>query len=487
MRSNISFDRFFREYIGKAVICSSVVMLCVTFIGILAFSADRSNQTYLKDLFAALEGKNIGDTFIKKDAEAIKRIVFDKREPDAKIDANVAARNRLKDIERVNNIKLNSNLDKIVSVVLGETQDFSNTIKIMPIRVFFFRFFIFWYLAFLMCCTFQFSIVSWNRNESLYDWPWNKQWTYWMFAFMLPGILLFGVFKGIFKHTREQTQAALDLSNLDGLVEEAAVDPRVIDLPEGTQGDYDPLNLHDDILVDERIDPLHYEGNRALQSMSNYLKEIEEAKKHIDETKKSWRKVFLKSAQTHTQHLQEESEKARNELSSAGLALTKAQKKFAEAEQALKDWHKQLNNIRERNSEDYAQELERIGKLDRVAAVKIQRDYLVVYTKTIYIHHGSRCFEMGAYEIHMPLYKGCSDILVRTLYTTHRQGRGHIYLVGERYCAGTLAPSIDEALQKKEFASAIEYLLEAMQSASGGKEQEVFQWKEVRFNDPIEE
>lgn len=168
---------------------------------------------------------------------------------------------------------------------------------------------------------------------------------------------------------------------------------------------------------------------------------------------------------------------AKTKLSELGKNITAAQRDFAEAKRNLKEWQDNIEGRQQSTASDYSNKFDELLKIDKVLAVEVADNSLNVYTDTIYIDFNSARYEIGMFKIVVPIFT-CT-VYVYNLCSTHPSKWDHPYGTGGGFCFGNLGNFISNALNKKEYASAVVAILQALQSAQGDNQSAVQQWRKV--------
>lgn len=210
------------------------------------------------------------------------------------------------------------------------------------------------------------------------------------------------------------------------------------------------------------------------------------AKQNFRKTKEKWSRIFFEISNKEIDRISKMVKEKKDKLSELGRQVTDTQRALALAEQELNEWNSRFRGTATDSNCDYLRELYLILKLEGVETVEIEEESksIIIYTDTIYITHLKRRFKIGVFKIKINL---CNGICFNGIKVENLFGRiafvdeiyDHPFCNSENFCFGELEETINSALNKKEFAVAVEYILQALHSGKGAYLDLLCQWREV--------
>ena len=444
MTRNTGIGGFWRNYISAGLAIGCFLVVVCSGLGALIFHLDRYAEIYRRDLYFALEGKNVDNSNAKEAAVLIKTMV--KKEKTLSPQEYASALNKMHARGYMKLFLAKSN--KIIELAQGKIKDLSGSAKITGWIIFWKWFAILSYLCLALCATVNFvwaSIDSWQGaryTESLLEWPWREWWTY-------PSILL------------------LSPALLPCMIVEAGI--RVF---RGTLWRALTGRRPEDGQVSVSSE------KEIARAKAGAQKKIQAVKKAVERAKEAWVQKYMENVEQEPQRLEREADDQRHRLSNMGGQISAAQKALAQAQKKLADWKKNEDKIRAKARVEHLKDFERLQKLAHVEAIEIEGSMLYVYTDTIYIAVGRKKYEIGNFKIEINMRDGWWNRL-ENLCTTHPRGAYHPYGSGGGFCFGSLSGPIRTAFQEREFAAGVQFILQALQSADGDNPEKVREWKAV--------
>lgn len=384
------------------------------------------------------------------------------------------------DGERYERIFLH-NRENITKLVQGETENLSAQVSFpSPINYILIFFGLAW-LVMALLVTINFVAQSICESESLFHVPWKNPWTYGLMALMLPCILpcfaMEGSVRGIIflieilrRVNREERE-----EHHKEEYKTAAVSPEEVEARNRQVKEEEKRRREEEKKRQEEA-----LENRIICGRQNAQMHIRRAHERMVQTQELWKNVFTEYLTKRTHALQGQIASHRSNLQSLGETITKEQKELALAQDELKQWNEGLEAIKHKKSEEYIQELHRILNLQHVKAIEIEDRTLRVFTDTLYIIYGGNRYEIGMFEIAIRLGATNVDgISLKNFSSTHPFGTPHPYARENAICWGAIADPISNMIRQKEYAVAIDFILQALQSAEGDNPSYVKQWRQI--------
>ncbi|MBU1179923.1 hypothetical protein KJ885_03195 [Patescibacteria group bacterium] len=444
MTRNTGIRGFWGNYISAGLGIGCFLVVVGSGLGALIFHLDRRAQIRGRDLYFALEGKSVDNSNAKEAAVLIRTMV--KKEKTLSPQEYASVLNKIDTCGYMKLFLAKSN--KIIELAQGKIKNLSGSVKITGWMIFLKWFAILSYLCLVLCTTVNFVLVSldsWQSaryTESLLEWPWREWWTYPSILLMSPALLPCMIVEAgirVFRGTLRQ-----------GLTGRRPEDGQV------------------SVLSEKEI----------ARAKTGAQKKIQAVKKAVEHTKEAWVQNYLANLEQEPQRLEREADDQRQRLSSLGGQISGTQKALAQAQKKLADWKKNEDKIRAKARVEHLKDFERLQKLAHVEAIEMDGDMLCVYTDTIYIAVGRKKYEIGNFKIEINIRQGCWRSL-ENLCTTHPRGAYHPYGANGSFCFGSLSGPLHMALQEREFAAGVQFILQALQSADGDNPEKVREWKAV--------
>lgn len=535
------FGEFCDECLGVGAIVALIVLCLGTFISAGFFDTGRDALIYGRDFFRALEGKPIDNKDISHDAEILKKIFQGSSKGGQEEGGNVLAslgEFKTRSIFGASFLMTASEILRGKKSNVSETISipswlvFWQVYTLSAIFLFSLSFTVSFVVYCLMCGE---SLLDWH-------WRRFSSWACYliMFPTLIPFLLVeIGILKPIkkFQEAVEQKRAAvaereaeeaarraeeyaqrreqeeyerlarldiirshernadppvlppeeddIDFEELMRQVAACAEAPSVRDLD--GEGDLDGIdfaelldNEPDDELEDMLVEkppepkPLSQLEMRRLAAR----KCIQEALERFEETKKEWRDYFLRKAGERERYLERDVATSKGELARLGEELSHTHIIHAHRENLLREWKKTVSGVKENKGKEYLREIELLMKLKHVKAIEIRDTVLLVYTDTLFVQYDKKIYELGIFELRIGLFLP-HVVGVYNLASTHPQGKDYPYGSEGRFCFGDLTDTISTALQKGEFAAAVEYMIQSISHINPGEGRKIEGWKEV--------
>lgn len=430
-----SFSDFLEEYFLKGFIVAFIIIMLVGVFGSFALDNAITDQHREYNLYSALiQDKNKAvDVNTAKAAQLTQQIFSSKSSPQEQV-ANLS---KLKSLDT---FYLNLVLDKnniISGLVSGDTKDISNLVFFNKWSSFALYFLLFIWLCVSLCTTVNFVNESISSRESLFNWPWKRAWTYPMIIIMSPFLFLAMLLESSYRlvvlfvklvSNRNKTQ------------------------PESKEFVY----------------------NNELEIKA--LRLIEHIQNQIDVVREVYLFKCLQDLDEVANNLQDEVSSNRDELINLGDQIKITQFNLAKSERELTEYKSNLENLKNKSKYQFILDFEQILKIKHVAAVDVNCAKLSVYTEMVYIDYQSKRYQIGIIVIDIDIEK-LSFLKLTNLCSTHPGNECHPY--GSNFCWGGLNNSIRNTLKSGEFASTIEFMIQAIHSAQGDNPDKVKEWKEV--------
>jgi len=352
-------------------------------------------------------------------------------------------------------LKKNSEITRLIK---GEKINLADSVLIPEWRTFWYCWGIYAYLCLVLGTTISFVAVSIMDGEGLLDWPWEELWVYPSILVMLPALapcmaveLTYRIGKiGYSKLVVNQYRETVSANQADTIVNQA------------------PVLSPDEILQEKKT---KVQGQiQDATSGSN-----------VERTKQQWLNFFLTNPDAETQRLNSVVRSSKDRLSYLGKEITETQRALAKAQQELVEREQDLKKEKQKSAADYLKDFEQLRALPHVAAIEIVDDLLTIYSDTIYIEYQQARYEIGIFAIFIRM--ATESLSLRNLCTTHPRGYDHPYAQRDSFCWGSLRDPINNALREKQYAVAVQYIIQALQSAAGDNPQAVTEWKKVRKNE----
>lgn len=455
MRYN-DFGNFFDGYISKGFVVGAVCILLGLVFGALFFDIRQSGLKKENMLYLAIQGKEVENSTVKEAAELIMSMVT-KRDKDSLIE-HLLVVEKLEELGGTNNFYLKlifNKKGKIISLAQGKIKPSELLVKTTEWRVFWSWWSILSILILILACTINLCWETFDDGESLFLWPWNKWWVY-------PSILL------------------LSLVLIPAMAIEIAVRVIVFIIKKivkffNQAVDFSFRNRSKTKAERQKVRKLSLELEEKKQVA---FKMIEEIKKGSSAAKTKWSKIYLYDVEKRTWKLRERVDQLRLYLSELGQKIGSVQKDLAESQRQLSEWEKTLEQQKNKKQEDCFRDFDQLLSLPHVEAIEITDEQLRIYTDVIHIDYGFRKrYEIGIFVIKIEL--DYDNVSLENLSSTHPNGYYHPYVVGNIFCWGALSGPISQALHRKEYFVAVQYILQAMQSAEGDNRSKVTEWKGV--------
>lgn len=451
MTRNTDFYHLFDYYIGSGAFIALLICLFGLLFGAVCFNGEQDKIEKVKNIYLALEGKDVENSKTQQAAALITYIVKKGKTFTPKKYAGI-----LKEIDDFGYLDLFLKKRKeIIGLVQGKIKNLSNSVEIPQWMTFWKWFGALAWLCFAVGMTVNFvwtSVDSWQgsrRVESLIEWPWKSWWTYPVILIMSPALL-------------------------PCMVVEATVRLFTGSLRRTLTGEELERQRHSQ---QTRQPPVLNKAKLAKQKAAA-RKQIQNVRKTVENTKEVWVQTYLANLEEEPERLQRDVDSKRQLLSTLGGEISSAQKALAESQKKLADWKKNEDKIKIKARAEHLKDFERLQNLAHVEAMEIDNDILHVYTDTIYIETGSSKHEIGNFVIKINMRAGCFHSL-KNLCTTNPSGRDHPYGSGGSFCFGSLGSPIYRAFREREFAAGTQFILKALQSADGDNPRVVKNWKKV--------
>lgn len=478
------------DYFGAGILVGGILTLLVVLIGFVIFCINYTSARDEFGLYKALETKE----FWQEKAEQNKAKGTQEARPSKESDEMKIYRiirtialtdskeKSLKLLAELRDSKSKSlyesmflqNCEKITKLAKGEIENLSSQVKFPSFWNYLFLFLILSWLSIVVCVTVNFVSRSIYEKESLFALPWENPWTYGLIALMLPGILpcfaVEGSMRGIAFLAKEVRHENLRGRETDETVEHPDGNSISPEDEARMRQARNAENKQQREVLDERV-------SCGRQNAEIYIKNAHE---RMPKTQERWKTVFLEHLSERMQELQNNTAAHRNNLHSLGKTITSEQKNLALAEDELKRWKDGIEALKQRKSEEHIQELNRILNLQHVMAVEVKGNCMSVFTDTLYINYDGNRYEIGMFAINIRLDTTSVDgISVQNFASTHPHDATHPYGSKSSICWGVMADPISNMIQQKEYAVAIDFILQAMQSAEGDRPTNVLQWRQT--------
>lgn len=447
MRATVDFGDFLEDYIGVGFVIGIILVLLVGIGGTGSYDGSKIKPAEEKKLYLALEGKAVDGTQAKEAAKIIRAIV----EKNKTLPEYLGSLEKLQKSSSHHFVTFLQKKDKIIGLLKGDVKNLSASVEVPTWATFWKYYLILSWLGLALACTINFLRESLSNGESLLQWPWRAPWVYPAIVFMSPVLIpCMAVEAGI--------RAPKKLYRL---------------IVRRTSGEQPRLS------GDGHEDRKRLDENELNRKKLMAAEQIKNAASRIDEAKKAWAENRLPLFQQKTESFKQRVASCKEELSSLGRGITSTQRGLAEAEKELAAWEQNLEKNKDKAYADYLKELDQLLNLPYVKAVEIVGRYLFVYTDMIYIKYHGRTYEIGVFKI--TIWLDIRNFSVENLCTTHPLGKHHPYGGDPRsyFCWGSLAGPIYKALEEKEYAVAVHYIIQALQSAQGDNPEGAKEWKEV--------
>ncbi len=448
MTRRTDLNHFFKDYVGGGLIAAMLIIIFLTLICLMGYYEDAKGPRKEHNLYAALQGESTGDSNAQEAANLIK-LVLQKQKS---LPEYLTSLDKLSSLKNDNSFYLKLFLEKrekIANLVSGKIKNLSRTVEVPKWTTFWKWFAILSWLCLAICATINFIGESLDSSESLLEWPWDEAWVYPAILVMSPALLpcmaieITGrLFIIAFRSLRTRITRAANV-----VVQSDAND------------------------ASEKADTTEVKKQEALGQISN-------VQSRIEATKEVWIENCLDRLDQETNRLEEKVTSNRNNLSSLGREIARVQRTLAESQKELMNWQTGLETTKGKAKEDYLRDFEQLTKLPHVSAVEVNGNELYVYTDMVYIDNAFERYEIGMIMINIDMMSG-EFLRLKNLCSTHPHGYDHPYGSGGSFCWGGLSRPISNALRVKEFASAVQFMIQAIYSADGDNPSKVKEWKEV--------
>lgn len=205
------------------------------------------------------------------------------------------------------------------------------------------------------------------------------------------------------------------------------------------------------------------------------LSRIRKLQKCFPKTEKKWMGILDKSINTQSAKIHSRIKEIEGQIKFLNGEIKTFQVAIAKEKSNLTMLEKSLVKGKER--EEFAEKIKQILRIKHVEAVDCTDNLIRVYTDMIYIRYGKARYKIGILEIIISLEEHC--VRVHNLCSTHPQRRSHPYGSYGDICFGATSGPMVQALHDKEYAIAVTYILQSLQSASGDAPHRVTEWKKV--------
>lgn len=448
----------FEDFVGEYILTGFVVgLICVALglvFGALVFSDHRTELEKENMLYLAIQGEKIESSSVKEAAGLIKSMAT--KPGENLLENHLQSIERLKELGGADNFYLKlifKKKGKIISLAQGKIKASELLVEVTKWGVFWNGWIILSIIGLILACTINLCWETINDGESLFFWPWNKWWVY-------PSILL------------------LSPALIPAMAIEVVI--RIIAFIVVSVIEFFGWLIR--YLFRSRPESEKQRAKVREQSLEDKkkaaLETIKAIKDRMDATKERWSRIYLRGIEIKTRELRERVSSSRSSLSELGQRISSTQKELAESQRQLNEWEETLEQQKDKKKEDCFRDFDQLVNLPHVEAVEITDEQLRVYTDIIYIDYGfRRRYEIGIFIIKIGLEY--NDVGLENLSSTHPSGLYHPYGDGGGFCWGALSSPISHAINRKEYFVAVQYILQAIQSAEGDNRSKVTQWKEV--------
>lgn len=430
-----SFSDFFEDYFLKGFVSAFIIIMLVGVIGSLSLDSVITDQHREYNLYSALvQNENKATDVNTAKAAQLTQQIFSSKSSSQEQVANLS---KLKSIDI---FYLNLVLDKnnvISSLISGSTTDISHLVIFYKWSSFALYFLLFIWLCVSLCTTVNFVNESISSRESLFNWPWKRVWTYPMIIIMSPFLLL-----------------AMLLESSYRLV---VLLVKLVSNKNETQPESKEFVCNNELEI-------------------KALRLIDHVRNQIDVVREVYLYRCLQDLDKVRDNLQDEVSFNRDELINLGDQIKITQFNLAKSERDLSEYKSNLENLKNKSKYQFILDFEQILKIKHVAAVDVNCAQLSVYTEMVYIDYQSKRYQIGIIVIDIDIEK-LSFLKLTNLCSTHPGNECHPY--GSNFCWGGLNGSIRNTLKNGEFASTVEFMIQAIHSAQGDNPDKVKEWKEV--------
>lgn len=450
MTNSRGLRSFLSNYLATGLVSGGIFAIvgCVT--SICFYANERAEARLTRDFYLGLEGKKADD----KEAALAAWLV------DSMIKWENLGKSGLNNYQALGKIRngfyrdlylaKKETIHKIVSgtLVKGKKITLSDTIKAYPWSTFWKWLLLSVWLLLAFCAFLNFLLYSLDGvdhdRESLLEWPWKKVWTYPAIAVMSPALLPAMMIEAVYRTCKGTLRQTITGRGEDREERRPAM-------------------------------PVIRE-NTLLEKKAEAQNTIARAKANLEANRERWVNHCL-SRMDQAPQIENEIYNLRDRLSNLGNDISRYQRALAQKQKELEDYKKTAAERQEQSRADFLKAFEQIANLAHVEAVEVGGSILRVFTDTIFIKHDGRTYEIGSFMIEIDMF--CGQVMkTKNLSSTHPDNYDHPYGHG-KICFGATQGLINAALNQKEFAVAVQYILLALQTAEGDKPEAVRRWKEV--------
>lgn len=449
------FDDFIKDYILKGFLLAVIISLLGLFLGSMIFNDHRNDLKNENDFYfhLVMQDEKAEKSNVKKTADLVRSMVMEQ-----------GSNSLIEQLQNIENLKESSDFyfklvlsktNKIISLVQEgrEKTEIDFLIEVPEWKIFL-RVWGFISVCFLIfCCVINICGETFNNRESLFSWPWNKWWVYSSVLLLSPALIPAMAIEVVIR-------TFLFFAGLVGNFFRWLIMCML-------RGELRPKEQKFEV-----------EEQKLKDRKRIVLEMIQEIKTKIDITKKRWSEIYFRDIEAKTRELRGQVGDSRSNLSKLGQRISSTQKELAEFQRQLNEWEKTLEQQRNKKKEDCFKDFDQLVNLPHVEAIEVTDEQLKIYTDIIYIDYSPRKrYEIGIFVIKIGLNNG--DVRLENLSSTHPTGLFHPYGRSSNFCWGSLLDPITHALSRKEYFVAIQYILQAIQSAEGDNRSVVTEWKEI--------
>lgn len=403
IRKGMSFG-YFVKHIKTALIVAFVLIGFLLFIGSLIQDNIRSDRINEQNLYWALQGKAVEDKEAIKTAEMARKIHKDgvtiTSVESWKQFKKLMWENEEADSRAPNSLRFAFNhWDRVVSILENPETEipiripaWSSWLKLMGL--------ISWIIL-ALCLSIGYVVVTDDRNDKFWRYPWDKFWAWLMIPIMLPYIFFVQSGTGIYFLVRQINRA-------------------------------DALNQK--------------------QNLEQLISTVQ-SPAAMEHSRQAWIHLQNKELKLEEKALEMEIEKRRAYLVNLGKDLEKEQRDLALARTALKELNETAKTSPTRKThEEAGQEFDKLFRLPELQAVKVSGEEIRLYTNRIRILQGGGRIDNFLISI------GTGALNKRYVKIEHILSGKEI-----KFCFGRYADIIEENLKWRNYIPVIVYILKAIQ------------------------
>lgn len=230
--------------------------------------------------------------------------------------------------------------------------------------------------------TINFFVRIINIASSLKDcfwWPFKKVWSYPLFLFMFPGLLIGILIIGlvwfiviIFKN--------LILGFVSFVIRKIMISEGMITERRGSR-----LSVQAAEGEMKEKNKEEKEKNKLEQAKIKAKEMIDAANASVQESRMKFAEINLRELEDKKGELESKVNNCRYNLSSLAEKIEQSQRDLAKSSKELREWEDNFPNIRNQKQDDYFKEFDKILSLNGIEAVEIKDEDFFAYTGTIFI------------------------------------------------------------------------------------------------------